>query len=314
MTDKKISTVSLIGFGAMGSFFAPRLSAALGGGFRLTAGGERKKRLETKGVTINGVNYRLPVDAPDDAGRPADLVIIATKGYSLEEAVHDIRGRVGPDTLILSVMNGVDSERRLIEAYGREHVLYSYMRMSIVMKDGVTDFDPTAGKVHFGEEKNAPGEYSRRVLRVKELFDSCGIPYEIDPDMVYGIWLKFACNVGENLTCAMLRVPFGIFRVSEDANIMRRSGMREVQAVAAAEGITIREEDILKQDAAVRALPVGNKPSTLQDIEAGRRTEVDMFAGTVIRLGKKHGIPTPVCEMFYHGVRALEAKNASDIF
>jgi len=309
--EDSIKKVSLIGLGAMGSFFAPRLAQNLGGGFRVVAQGERRQRLENRGVTINGQTYRFPIVSPETADDPADLVIIATKGYSLGQAIEDIRNQVGPRTLIMSVMNGVDSEKRLIAEFGSERVLYSYMRVSIVMKDGRADFDPSLGKVHFGDRLNCSEQLSPRVLAVKELFDTCGIPYEIDDDMLHGIWFKFACNVGENMTCALLGIPFGMFRISNDANIIRDAGMKEVQAVAAAEGVAIFDRDLEGQDVLVKKLPAKNKPSTLQDLEAGRHTEVDMFAGTVIRLGEKHGIPTPVCRMYYHGIKTLEAKNDS---
>ena len=199
---KPIQKISLIGLGAMGVFFAPRLADAYGENFRVIAGGERRKRLEEQGVTINGINYKFPIVSPEEQGNPADLILIGVKGYSLAQAIEDIRNQVGKDTLIISLLNGVDSEEKLMEAYGREHVLYGYMRMSIVMKDGRADFDPYWGKVHFGEAVNR--EYSGRVLAVKEVFDKADIPYEIDEDMLRGIWFKFMCNIGENMTCALL--------------------------------------------------------------------------------------------------------------
>ena len=149
-TKHKIKKISLIGLGAMGSFFAPRLEKAYGEGFRIIADGERKKRLETEGVTINGVNYRFPVITPQTEGDKADLILIGVKGYALEQAIQDIRNQVGEHTLILSLLNGVDSEEKLEAVYGEEHVLYAFMRMSIVMKDGKADFDPYWGKIHFG--------------------------------------------------------------------------------------------------------------------------------------------------------------------
>ena len=295
--------------GAMGSFFAPRLSEKFGGRFYLTAGGQRKERLETRGVTINGVSYHFPVAAPEDKGVASDLIIIATKGYSLDQAIEDIRGQIRGNTLIMSVMNGVDSENKLIAAFGAEHVIYSFMRVSIVMKDGVSNYDPARGEVHFGEKINREGNYSERVLAVKKVMDTCGIPYVIDSDMLHGIWYKFTCNVAENLTCAMLGVPFGMYRNNEDANAIRDAAMKEVQKIAAACGVAVTDADLEKQDRIIKTLPPANKPSTLQDLEGGRRTEIDMFAGTVIRLGEKYHIPTPMCEMYYHAIRVLEYKN-----
>ncbi len=303
---KDIKKVTLIGLGAMGVFFAPRISEKLGADFRILADGARKERLERKGVTVNTINYRFPIITPDVEGDPADLVIIAVKGYDLEQAIKDIRNQVGKDTIILSVLNGVESEKQVAAVYGEEHVLYSYMRISIVMKDGKTEFDPHKGSIHFGDLKNDPEHYSENVLAVKNLFDLCGIDYKVDADMLKGIWFKFMCNVAENMTCAMFGVPFGAFQGSDDANYFRHKVMWEVIHVANKLGIDIGQNEIDRQEHTIGRLPYENKPSTLQDLEAGKHTEVDMFAGTVVRLGKELGVETPVCECFLHGIHLIE--------
>ena len=304
---KKIEKISLIGLGAMGVFFAPRLFETYGENFRVIADGERKQRLETKGVTVNGVNYIFPIVTPKEQGDPADLILIGVKGYGLDQAIEDIRNQVGENTLILSLLNGVDSEDKLIKAFGEEHVLYAFMRMSVVMKDGKADFDPYWGKIHFGEKLNH--EYSERMLAVKEVFDRADIPYEIDEDMLKGIWFKFMCNIGENMTCALLGIPFGGFQSSEHANWIRVNSMREVAAIAQKKGIDIGEKEIEMQNKTVMTIPYPNKPSTLQDLEAKKHTEVEMFAGTVVKMGEELSVPTPINELFYHGIRILEEKN-----
>lgn len=303
---KRIEQVTLIGLGAMGVFFAPRLSVELGTGFKIMAGGSRKERLEHKGVTVNGINYRFPIITPETEAEPADLIIIAVKGYDLPQALEDIRKQVGPQTIILPVLNGVESEKQVAAVYGWEHVLYSYMRVSIAMKNGKTEFDPDVGVVRFGEEKNDAEHLSERVLAVKGLFDRSGIPYKIDDDMLKGIWFKFMCNVAENMTCAMFGVPFGAFQISDDANYFRNAAMWEVIRVANKLGITIGQNEIDRQNHSIGRLPYDSKPSTLQDLEAGKHTEADMFAGTVVRLGKELGVETPVCEMFWHGIHLIE--------
>ena len=291
----------------MGVYFAPRLAAAYPEGFRVIADGERKRRLEEKGVIVNGVNYKFPIITPEEKGDPADLILIGVKGYGLDQAIEDIRNQVGEETLIISLLNGVDSEEKLVKSFGEKHVLYGYMRMSVVMKDGKADFDPYWGKIHFGEKLNK--EYSERVLAVKEVFDKADIPYEIDEDMLKGIWFKFMCNIGENMTCALLGIPFGGFQVSDHANWVRIEAMKEVAAIAQKKGISIGKEEIEMQNKTILTIPYPNKPSTLQDLEAFKHTEIDMFAGTVIQMGRELGIPTPICEMFYHGIHVLEEKN-----
>lgn len=305
---RKIERIALIGLGAMGVFFAPRLYETFGENFYVIAEGERKKRLEDKGVTINGCNYKFPIVTPEEKGKPADLILIGVKGYSFEQAMKDIENQVGENTLILSLLNGVDSEEKLIKKFGEEHVLYAFMRMSIVMKDGKADFDPYWGKIHFGEKKNET--ISDRVLAVKEVFDKADIPYEIEEDMLKGIWFKYMCNIGENMTCALLGIPFGFFRKSDSANWIRVNAMREVAAIAQKKGIDIGEKEIARQEKTVMTIPPENKPSTLQDLEAEKLTEVEMFAGTVVKMGKELGVPTPINEMFYHGIRVQEEKFA----
>lgn len=304
----EIKTVALIGLGAMGVFFAPRMKEHLGEeNFCVIAGGKRKERLEKEGVTVNGVNYRFTICTPED-GTEKDLIIMAVKDMGLEQAIFDIRKFVGPNTQILCVMNGVEGEERVAAVYGWEHVLYSYMRISIVMKDGKADFDPYWGKVHFGEARNEV--LTERVEAVKALMERCDILYRIEKDMMWGLWFKFMCNVGENLTCALLGISYGAFQKSESANKIRFAAMKEVQAVAKAKGILITDEQMEKQYKTIVKIPYKNKPSTLQDLEAHRKTEVEMFAGRMVKMGKEVGVPTPICWMFEQAIKVLEEKNA----
>lgn len=303
---KKIEKVTLAGLGAIGCFFAPGLYETLGGNFRVLAGGERKKRLEEQGVVINGRAYHFPVVEPEAQGDPADLILICVKDTGLTQAIADIRNQVGEETQILSVLNGVESEEKVADAYGWEHVLYSLMRVSSVMKNGVCSYDPANGAVHFGEKENRV--LSERVLAVKELFEECGIRYVIEEDMVHAMWYKFMANVGENMTCAVLGIPFGEYRTSSHANWLREAAMREVQAIAKEKGVILTEEEFVRQGQIILKIRPENKPSTLQDLEQGRKTEIEMFSGKVVRMGQELGIPTPVNEVYYHAVKALEEK------
>jgi 2-dehydropantoate 2-reductase len=180
---KKIKKVTLIGLGAMGAFFAPKLETYLGkDNFRVLADGKRRERLLREGVTLNGVTHHFTVISPEEVGDPADLIIIAVKDTGLTQAILDIRNQVGEDTQILSVMNGIDSEEKVAAVYGWERVLYSFMRVSIEMKDGIANFDPDRGKVYFGEAKNAV--LTDRVKEIQELFEGSKIAYHIEEDMI----------------------------------------------------------------------------------------------------------------------------------
>lgn len=305
---KNIKNVFMIGLGAMGSYLAPRLFESLGERrFYVVAGGERKRRLEGTGITINGINYKFPILEPGTPGHLADLILISVKSMDLEQALEDLATFVGPKTLLLPILNGVDSEARVAAKYGEASVLHALMRVSVVMKDGRCTYDPEMGRILFGEKINQT--YTDRVAAVQAIFEGAGIPYEIPGDMLHAQWFKYMCNVGENLTCALLGVPFGAFTQSEHANYLRVAAMWEVIRIANKLGISLGEKEVAQQEINLRGIPFKNKPSTLQDLEAGRKTEIDLFAGEVMRMGKRLGVETPVNSMFYHAIRGLEEKN-----
>ena len=303
-----IQTVGLVGMGSIGSFFAPRLYETLRGNFTLIADPVRKQRLMTQDIVINSVSYHFPV-LESSEGRFLDLILIAVKYRDFAAVLEEIAPFVGPQTQILCLMNGISTEQELAKRYGWDHVLYSVMRVSIEMKNNTVVYDPESGFVLFGEAKNE-GICSERVLAVKELFDACSIPCHIPRDMLQAMWFKFACNVGENMTCAMLGIPFGAFRVSREADMLRELAVAEVIKIAAAKGITISEEKMRRQSEVIAKLPFSNRPSTAQDLANGRKTEVELFAGQVVRLGEELGIDTPVCRMFLMAIHVLEQKNS----
>lgn len=308
----EIKRVALVGLGAIGGYLAPRLEAALGhDNFWVVASGERRARLEREGAVINGETYHFTVaDPAEGAVLPADLVIFAVKWPQLAQAVEEVRPLVGEDTALLSLLNGVESEEVLARAYGWERVLYGLIRVSSRREGRAVAFDAASGLVYFGEKRNEP-PYTPRVSAVAALFDRAGIPYQVSEDMVKEIWLKFCTNIGENMTSAVIGNWYGTWRRSEHAVYTRRAAYLEVLALAEKLGISITEEEVLEKLSTTA--PFYNKPSTRQDIEARRPTEVDMFSGTVVRLGRELGVSTPVNEWLCHAIRLIEEMNAGKL-
>ena len=305
---REIKTTALIGLGAIGCYLAGNLVNVLGDDLRIIAGGGRKARIERDGVVINGKQLHFHVTDPAEETGYADLAIIITKFTGLEQALEDIRGQIGPDTVIMAPLNGVESESIVAGVYGWERVIYSLTRVSVVMKGNQVSFNPAGAHMEFGEKTNEV--ISPRVQAVKELFERAGIKSIIPVDMEQAIWRKYMCNVSENQTAALLGIPFGAWSgVSEHATRTRELVMQEVIAVARKKGIDLSQADVEAQREVLKRVPYGNKTSTLQDIEAGRKTEVEMFAGTMVRMGKELGVPTPLNEFLYHAIRVLEEKN-----
>ena len=310
---ERIEKVALIGLGAIGAFFADRFVDMLGDDLRIVAGGERAERLKKDGMIINGIRKDFHVVSPQEQDGPADLVIVATKMTGFRQAMEDVKNQMGPETILMTPLNGVESESVAAEYYGKENLLYSLMRVSSVKKGNTVTFDPSTSFVEFGDEVNIPERLSRRVLLVKEAFDRAGITCKIRPDMQKAIWEKFVCNVSENQVAAVLDIPFGAWGSCEAADRLRVMVASEVIKIAQKKGIAIDDDYAEKHLEYLKRLPVTNKPSTLQDILAGRRTEKDMFGGTVVRMGKEMGIPTPYNEFLYYALTVLEEKNEGKV-
>jgi 2-dehydropantoate 2-reductase len=120
------------------------------------------------------------------------------------------------------------------------------------------------------------------------------------------MWWKLMINVGMNQSSAVLGQPYGLFHHNADAQAIMNDLMAEVVAVAAAAGVNLTEQDIADWYDVLATLSPEGKTSMLQDIEAGRKTEVEVFAGSVVALGERYAVPTPINRTFLRLIRALE--------
>lgn len=306
---ESIETVAVVGAGALGAAYAGILYEMDSRCVCFVAGGDRYEKLSRTGLIINGKHYNIPVLRPEDFGAPADLVIVAVKNQHLPTALRDMKNRVGAETIIISVMNGLESEEQIGAVYGREKVLYAVsVGIDALREENRVNYT-RQGKIYFGEAKNII--LTERVKRVQELFAKAGIDYETPPDMVHALWWKFMINVGINQASAVLRAPFSLFQTSPAALDLMQSAMREVILLSEKAGVNLTEEDIDQASKVLSNINPLGKTSMLQDIEAGRKTEVEMFAGKVIELGRKLNVATPVNQQFFDAIRKIEAENSS---
>ncbi|GAB4576050.1 MAG: 2-dehydropantoate 2-reductase [Anaerolineae bacterium] len=302
-------TVTILGAGAMGAAFASAFYAVHPACVRFVADAERARRLAESGLIVNGQHYRFTALGPDDPVQPADLVLVAVKQHHLEDALPALARHIGPQTLILSVMNGLDSEPMIGAMYGPEKVLLAMSVGIDAQRHGNEVRFGKLGKIVFGEPDNTT--LSERVRRVQPILDRAGIPYETPQDMVRMMWWKLMINVGVNQTSALLGVTYHIMQTDRDAQAIMEAAMREVIAVAQAEGVNLTEQDIANWYPVLNTLLPEGKTSMAQDVAAGRKTEVEIFAGKIIALGEKHSIPTPVNRMLFHAIRVLERLSGS---
>lgn len=302
-------TITVLGAGALGAAYASLFYEMDQNCISFTASGERHTQLVENGVVVNGKRYDIPVFSPEDSTPPSDFILIALKHRHLAQALPDLKHRVGDQTVLLSVMNGLDSEEIIGAMYGREKVLYAIAVGIDAVRESNSINYTNAGSIIFGEADNTL--ISERVRQVQALFGRAGIKYNTPPDMLRSLWWKFMINVGMNSPSAVLAAPYGTFQTSKHAQAIMEAAMTEVLNVAQAAGINLTDQDIEDWYTVLHTLRPEGKTSMFQDVEAGRPTEVDIFAGKMIELGRQYSIPTPVNQMLLHAIRVIEERAAT---
>lgn len=299
-----IKRISIIGIGAVGSTYASKIHDMDAQCLQVIADAARFEKYKAQCFVINNKNYNFNYVKPEEIVGPADLIIVAVKYHHLQQAIKDIKNHVGPNTIIISLMNGISSEKQIGEIYGIEKLLYGMvLTVDAERKDKSIKYSSTA-KIHFGEESNIT--YSNKVMAVKELFDRANIGYVIPEDMIYALWSKFMFNVGINQASAILRATYKVFQEVKEAEDLLRSAMNEVFELSLKTGINLKEEDIDAFVSLVKRQSPEAKTSMLQDVEAKRKTEVEMLSGTVCELGEQYGVDTPVNKVLFNVLRTIE--------
>ena len=296
-----IHSVALIGLGAIGILYAARLAARAPAGLRIVADAGRIARYKADPPALNGQRLDLNYVTPDRPGPPADLVLVAVKSTGLAAAIPAMAPLLAEHSQILPLLNGITAQDILAEAFGWPRVLYGFVYCSSAMRVGNSVVQGGGEKIVFGEATNRPP--APRVRAVADFFDLAGIRHDVPADMRAAQWKKFILNVGINQAQALLRAPSCEIQQNPEALLLARNLMEEAAAVGAALGVAGAAAVPAWAEGVILGAAPENRTSMLQDVEAGRVPEVDLFAETVCRLGKQYGIPTPANEMALHLLR-----------
>ncbi len=288
--------VILCGLGAVGITFGSKLNNAYNTDFRVLVDKDRlEKYLKNKPVFNNveqNFNYILPTEKIN-----ADLIIISTKAQGLNSAISAIKNFVGENTRIISLINGISSEEIIQKAYPRAKVLKSYFIGHSAVRNGNSTIQDGVGEIVTEKDEI-----------LEEILKNANINFSYPEDIDYAMWLKFTFNLFSNQVSAILKMTFGELRENEFFIEFSKKIISEVKMIAQKKGIKNLEK--LESDAInslSKMCPEG-KTSMLQDILAGRETEVDIFAGEIIRLGKLYGIATPYNQVLYDLIKIEEKR------
>ena len=301
MTDRR-PNIGLIGLGGIGGAYVAQAQDH-GYSILVLCDSTRKARYEAATFTVNGMPYRFGFADQPSPEAPLDLILVAVKSHQLPGAIDTMRPFLTDQTIVISLLNGISSEEVLRTSLPCANVVHAIVVATDGQKTGYELRYSSKGKIVMGV---LPTHGADLLNRTVEILQHTGIHFETPPDIQREQWWKFMINVGINHTAAILRAPYRHFQTEGPAREIARAGMREVLRLANYRGIALTEEDMERIFVILGKLSGDNKVSMLQDVEAGRTTEVEVLAGEVIRMGKELGINTPVSEFYYHAVRHLE--------
>lgn len=303
---KKIENVTIVGMGALGILYGDFFTKKIGRDkVTFIADRSRVERFAAEGVYCNGERCAFSMEEGGTQER-ADLLIFAVKGTALRESAELARQSVAEDTIIISLLNGISSEEILTEFFGEEHLVYTVAQGMDATKIGNKLQYSNMGELRIGVPPGNP-RLLENLDRVMEFFDRTGLPYTKEEEIKRRMWSKWMLNVGCNQVIMVNEGNYGIIQEGGCAREMAKAAMREVIAIACAEGVNLAEEDLEDYIALTDTLDPEGMPSMRQDGLARRYSEVDMFSGTVIEKAEKYGIAVPVNRELNRKIKAIEA-------
>ena len=337
---RRIENVAVIGMGALGLLFGQRIYEGLGDRhFCFLMDEERAEKHKKDVYTINGKEVRFPIlsdldlidgmNGDSDEIKLPDLFIVATKYSGLRAAGQMIKavidasadrkaGFTGEDDYrptVISLLNGITSEEILSEFVPRDQIIDCIALGMDAVREGTNLTYENMGRLRIGLREKAGDEFGvedskgleTRLDLLSAFFKEVDLPYEIRDDITHDMWNKLMMNVGINQACMVHEVDYGGALNTSPAKEDLYDAMHEVIKIANLEGVELTEEDYEWNMSVFKTLNPEGTPSMRQDALAERPSEVELFAGTMLKYASKHGVSVPVNEKFYRIIKEIES-------
>ncbi len=311
--------ICIFGAGAVGSMIGGEL-VRTGQDVTLITRGPHLDAMRSGGLTVNmnGVEHHTHPTCTDDPNEPGrqDVVIFTVKAHQAADAAEQAAPMMGPGTTVVAAQNGipwwyfygtgdafeghrlksVDADRRIWNAIGPERVLGGMINGSCgIPKPGYVNHTQKYRALTIGEPA---GGVSERGKALAGAFAKTDIDMPVAADIRHVVWTKLLSNIAGSMICVLTRGTQGATASDPACRALAASLMREAGAVAAALGIDLSREIAEKiADEGARNSP--HKPSTLQDLEAGKAMEIDDIVGAVAEIGRLVGVDSPMIEAIY---------------
>lgn len=297
--------ILMVGAGGVGGYFGGRLAAA-GEDVTFIARGAHLAALKKDGLRIEsplGDVHLQPVRTEETAAglEAMDAVFIAVKIGDTAGAIEACSKAVGPETVVISLQNGLAADDELIAAFGAGGVVggVAYIAAELA-RPGVIWHIGGNPRIEVGE---LPNGTSPRTQAVAAALAGAGIDAEAVPDITRAMWVKFIFLVGLSGATALTGETLGVIRADPDMRALLHAAMAETAALARARGIDLPPDYTDGRLAYADTLPADMRSSMAYDLAAGKPLELDWLAGAVVRMGEAAGVPTPANAAIYAGLK-----------
>ena len=304
--------IVVLGAGGVGGYFGAKLARA-GEDVTFVARGAHLAAIRAEGLRVRSAiegEAIVKVTAVEDTTGlpPADVVLLTVKAYGTEAVLERARGVVGLDTAVITLQNGVQSVELIDRVLGAGHAVggAAYI-FAVIAAPGVIEHR-LLGRIAFGE---MDGRRTPRAERVLAALQKAEIPAELPADIRRVMWEKYLLICAQAGMTALARVPAGVLRAHAPTWAMYRALVEEVAAVGRAEGVALAPDAVDSVVKAAEALPATAYSSLHHDLVNGKPLELEALHGHLVRLGRRHGVPTPMAAAVYAALLPHAAGSAA---
>ena len=302
---------AILGSGAVGGYFGAKLARA-GQDVTFIARGAHLEAIRARGLEVQSAklgNFVVQAGAESDTARigQVDVAIVSVKAYDNAQALPMLTPLIGPDTVVLTLQNGVDSVDEVAAVVGEEHVLGGTTYVATALEGpGLIVQTGVHRSIIFGEVFADRGAITPRVQAIADVLASADIQVTPVADARVPIWDKFVYLVAFSGFTGASRLAIGHIWKYRHVQDMFYATSREIAAIAEAEGVTISANRFDTLTEYMENLPPTTRSSLLIDLEQGKRIEVEALQGAAVRRAKKHTLPVPIVSTLYALLKAWE--------
>ena len=306
--------IAIIGSGGVGGYFGAKLAKA---GFDVTflARGKHLNAIKEKGLFVKSVlgDFRVnsvkATDKIEEIGY-VDLIILGVKAWQVKEVSKDLKSIIRTDTVILPLQNGILAVDELSEQIERSQILGGLCRIiSKIESPGIINHFGITPTIVFGEMDKTE---ATRTQHIKKIFDKAEINFQVSQNIESDLWKKFISICVSGLL-AVTKTTYGELRELKETNKMMIDLLNEIFQLSQKIGIQIESDFLEKTISFINLFPYNSTSSLTRDVWEGKPSEIEYQNGTVVRLGEKYGVDTPVNSFVYNCILPMEIKARNKI-